>query len=197
MSHEIHKTEGFVLGSRPIREADKYFYIYTRDFGLIGAVAQGVRKLNSKLRFHLQDFNQLDLELVEGKEIWRITSATKTPCRSGDGPHYGMGELGFLGNLFRLLRRLCPGEEKNEAVFNELKNVYQFLAIENLSSEELRNFECVVVLRLLNYLGYIGAGENVSIFVTSVLDKGVLTKASARRRALIEEINKSLKETPL
>ena len=62
MSHEIHKTEGFVLGSRPIREADKYFFIYTKDFGLIGAMAKGIRKLDSKLRFHLQDFYHLDLE---------------------------------------------------------------------------------------------------------------------------------------
>ncbi len=193
--HQIHKTEGFVLGSKNLGEANKYFYIYTKDFGLIGALAQGVRKLDSKLRYHLQDFYHLELELVEGKEIWRVTSVRT--LHSASNFLRRSEETKFLGNLFRLLRRLCPGEEKNEAVFQELKNTYDFLEREDMPADELKNFECVIVLRLLNYLGYIGAGENVSIFVTSVLDKEVLAKAAEKRRSLITEINNSLKHSHL
>ncbi len=48
MSHSIYHTEGFVIASQDTGEANKYYKIYTKDFGLIGATAQGVRHLKSK-----------------------------------------------------------------------------------------------------------------------------------------------------
>ena len=74
--HHIHHTEAFVLGSSPKGEDSKLLRLYTRELGLVYAHAQAVRKLSSKLRFTLQDFSRASVDLVRGKEIWRVTTAT-------------------------------------------------------------------------------------------------------------------------
>ena len=76
--HHIYHTEGIILGSRNIGEAGKYYYIFTRDLGMIYASASGVRKMSSKLRYVLQDFAYLKIDLVQGKDFWRVTNPSKT-----------------------------------------------------------------------------------------------------------------------
>ena len=76
--HHMYHTEGIILGSRNYDEAGKYYSIFTRDLGMIQASAQGVRKMSSKLRFILQDYSYVKVDLVKGKDFWRVTSASKT-----------------------------------------------------------------------------------------------------------------------
>ena len=76
--HHIYHTEGIILGSRNYGEAGKYYSIFTRDLGMVYASAQGVRRMSSKLRFVLQDFAYLKIDLVQGKDFWRVTNASKT-----------------------------------------------------------------------------------------------------------------------
>ncbi|HFC76631.1 MAG TPA: hypothetical protein ENJ27_00135 [Candidatus Moranbacteria bacterium] len=72
--HNIYNTEGIVLSSFGVGEANKFFHIFTRELGLIQATAQSVRELKSKNRYGLQDFSVSDFSLVRGRDIWRITN---------------------------------------------------------------------------------------------------------------------------
>ena len=74
--HHIYHTEAFVLGSNQNGEDSKIITLYTKELGLVRAKAQGIRKLASKLRFTLQNFSYAKVDLVRGKEIWRITTAS-------------------------------------------------------------------------------------------------------------------------
>jgi len=62
--HHIYHTHGFILSSRNNGEANRMLMIYTREMGLIRAVAQGIRLHKSKLRFTLQDFSYVNVDLV-------------------------------------------------------------------------------------------------------------------------------------
>ena len=92
---------------------------------MITASAQGVRKMSSKLRYVLQDFAYLKIDLVQGKNIFRVTNAGKT----------GMLEqitktpetFAVFANITRLLKRLLAGVEPNEALFTDL--VYDVLML--------------------------------------------------------------------
>jgi len=195
MSHKIHHTEGFIISGSNYGEANRYLSIFTRDFGLVRASAQSVRKVSSKLRFSLQDNFYTRVDLVRGKEIWRVTNAKKF---SNFDKIYGDSNiLKFLANIFRLTKRLCHGEEQNEEFFDILTETYQFLEAENLTEGDIKNFECVTVLRILHSLGYIGEPSNVSAFVESVITRPILQEAQMSRRILIEEINRSLRESQL
>src|SRR5688572_424664 len=145
--HHIYHTEGLILGSRNFRESGKYYYVFTRDLGMIYARAQGVRKMSSKLRFILQDFAYVKIDLVQGRDFWRITSASKTNLLEQITRQPGTFRV--FANIARLLKRLLSGVEPNEALFTDLLNGLSVLEkIEN--KNDLQNAEIVIVLRILN-----------------------------------------------
>jgi len=192
--HHIYHTEGIILGSRNFGEAGKYYSIFTRDLGMISASAQGVRKMSSKLRFILQDFAHVKVDLVQGKDFWRVTSASKTNDleQISKNPE----NLAVFANISALLKRLLAGVEPNEALFIDLLNGLSILEkIEN--QEDLRNAEAVIVLRIVHNLGYIGGNNILEAFIQSPFEQEIIFRASKNRKIILSEINKALKETHL
>lgn len=192
--HHIYHTEGVILGSRNYGEAGKCFYIFTCDLGMLYASAQGVRKLSSKLRYVLQDFNYVKVDLVRGKDFWRITSASKTNMLEDIARD--SQKLGIMVNISKLLRRLLAGEDANEILFADLiKGLHVLEKTEK--REELPNVEVILVLRILNNLGYIGGAENLQSLITSPFEDELVYQVAKSKRDILAEINKALRETQL
>jgi DNA repair protein RecO len=190
-----------VIGGKDFGEANRHLLIFTEEFGLVRAAAQSIRKLESKLRYSLQDFSRAQVDLVRGREIWRVTNAKIISGKRSDLFEFLRSDLGnlkikLLGNIFTLIKRLCRGEEKNPELFENLNQIYAFLEAENISATDLRNFECVAVLRILHSLGYIG-GENFSVFVSSPIEGPMLKIAGQERAKIVSTINESLRESHL
>lgn len=181
-----------MLRSGNFGEANKYFLIFTKEFGLVRVAAQGVRHLKSKLRYGLEDYSLAQVSLVRGREIWRLTSAeNKFRVKTKE-------KAVILAGIFSLLLRLLHGEEKNERLFESVKEGMSFLGRENLSHEELANFECIIALRILSALGYIGQLGDFDQFIASpYFTPDLLSAMSELKTRAILEINKSLKETHL
>ncbi len=192
--HHIYHTEGIILSSRNFGEAGKYYSIFTRDLGLVHASAQGVRKMSSKLRFVLQDFAYLKIDLVSGKNIFRVTNAGKTNKLEQITKRPKTFEV--FANIARLLKRLLAGVEPNEALFTDLVHCLSILEkIE--TTEDLRNMEAVMVLRILNNLGYIGENESLQNLIKSPFEENLVFEVSKSRTKVLHQINKALKETHL
>jgi DNA repair protein RecO len=192
--HHIYHTEGIILGSKNYGETGKYYSIFTKDLGMVYASAQGVRKMSSKLRFVLQDFSYIKVDLVQGKDLWRITSASKTNLLEQLSKNPGTFRV--LSNVANLLKRLLAGIEPNEALFDDLLNGLSVLekAKEKMDQE---NIEAVIVLRILNNLGYIGGDETMQNLVKSPFEENLIFQVSKSRREVLHQINKALKETHL
>ncbi len=190
--HTIYTTEGFILKSASFGEANKYFFIFTKDFGLIRVAGQSVRHLKSKLRYNLEDYSFGYFSIVRGREVWRLTSAGEKIKITE------LAKLTLLTRLFSLLVRLLHGEEKNEILFTNLKTGFLFLIAENLSIDDLMNLECILALRILFNLGYLGKLNDLNLFISSeTIDNLLLNQMSLHRQQAILEINKSLLETQL
>lgn len=200
--HHIYHTEGLILGSKNSGEAGKYYYIFTRDLGMIYANASGVRKMSSKLRFILQDFAYLKIDLVQGQNIFRVTSASKTNAleQITKKPE----TLKVVTNIAHLLKRLLAGVEPNEALFVDLIASLSFL--EKISAKggpasgwekDLHNAEVVIVLRILNNLGYIGENEILKNLIRSPFEASIIFEVSKSKNQVLRQINKALKETHL
>src|SRR3989344_9675325 len=157
MSHHIYHTEGFVLRGESIGEANKYFRIFTKDFGMIGGVAQGVRLLKSKLRYSLQDYSYSKISLVRGKNTWRIVGAIKE--KNLRDSLDDSDKFYVLAKAFSLLNRLVRGEEKNESLFDHIFSACEFLEKEDVNDFYLKNFERVLAMRILRSLGYLGESK--------------------------------------
>lgn len=197
MSHHIYHTEGFVLSGHSVGEANKYFWIFTRDFGMVGAMAQGIRLLQSKLRYSLQDYSYSRISLVRGKNVWRIVGAIKE--NSVHNPlNDSRDKFELLAKTFSLLQRLVRGEEKNEALFNHIFSVSEFLKKENLDETLLRNCEYLLIIRILHSLGYMAEPDSFKDFLSSSLwTKELVSKMSPLGRDAVSQINKALKETQM
>ena len=198
--HHIHHTEGIILGSRNYGETGRYYSVFTRDLGMIHASAQGVRKIASKLRFVLQDFTYVKIDLVQGKDFWRVTSASKTNKLEQLSKNSGTFEVFF--NIANLLKRLLAGIEPNKALFIDLINGLSIL--EKIEEKDparrlgdLRNTEAIIILRILNNLGYIGRNEILQNFVQSPFEENLIFEFSKSRPQVLYQINKALKETHL
>lgn len=181
------------MGSRNFGEAGRYFYIFTRDLGLVYASAQGVRKLSSKLRYTLQDFAYINVDLVRGKDFWRITTASRV--NKLENLSKNMEVLKVFVNTARLLKRLLAGEDKNEELFTDLVRGLEVL--EQAHKEELRHIEVLLVLRILYHLGYIGGENDLSDCLLSPLAGDLVFKVSAKRKNILREINQALRQTHL
>ena len=192
--HHIYHTEGIILGSRNFGETGRYYYIFTRDLGMITASAQGVRKMASKLRHVLQDFSYLKIDLVQGKNIFRVTNALKTNAleKITKMPE----NFKVFANIANLLKRLLAGVEPNQSLFADLLNGLSVLEKAE-TKENLLNIEAVIVLRILNNLGYIGDNDIIKDFIRSPFEENLMFEASKHRAKVLHQINKALKETHL
>ena len=191
--HHIYHTEGIILDSGNFGETGKYYSVFTRDFGMIYASARGVRKMSSKLRFVLQDFSYLKIDLVKGRDFWRITNASKTNKLER---LFKPEVFPVFVNISKLLKRLLAGEDSNRNLFVDLLNGLSILE-KSKTKDELRNVEAVIVLRVLNNLGYIGDNEILKDFIKSPFEKDLIFRVSKNRSKILYQINKALKETHL
>lgn len=70
-----YKTKAIVLKSYNLGEADKILKLFSKDNGLIDAVAKGARKIKSRFGGRLELFNFVELELSRGRNLDIINQA--------------------------------------------------------------------------------------------------------------------------
>ncbi len=70
-----HHTEAIVVRSEPSGEANKRIWLFTREFGLVIAMVQGVRKPAAKLQSNITDYSVIAADLIRGKNTWRLISS--------------------------------------------------------------------------------------------------------------------------
>src|SRR3989338_2786561 len=67
-----YKATGFIISKRFSREHDRIFTIYTKEYGKIEALAQGVLKLESKLAGNLELLSKASLLIARGRVFDRV-----------------------------------------------------------------------------------------------------------------------------
>lgn len=169
MAYRVYQTEGIVLGKKDFGEAERMFYIFTEKFGMVKAIARGVRYIKSKLRPNLDLFFYDNFSLIMAKDIWKITDATEIAnIKNSEG-------LKIFAKIANFLTRMIKGEEKNDFIWQEIKNLFFCLKSDN---RNLKDLEISFLARLLNNLGY-------------------LPEIPSSRKSLISAINKAVKESML
>ncbi len=193
--HPIYHTEALILSAHPKGEANMVYGLLTKDMGLVYAVAQGVRLEKSKLRYSLQNFSYIKVDLVQGKEVWRITSATAinayaTIYKSTKG-------IQFLSNVSKLLRRLMQGEVFHPEVLADTVTALSFLNEEEATPEVYHATELTLVLRILKELGYISDSTIVAPYVTETFNPSAINFKNLEKKTIAFEINRALRESQL
>ncbi len=193
--HHIHHTHAIILGSKDLGESNKTLYLYTRELGLISARVQSVRKESSKLRYALQDYSYAEVDLVRGREVWRVTTAVAK--ESFLYTYRDLKAFTTIRHISSLVIRLCTGEERNEKIFEDLLLGLRFYNKENLTDEDKQKTELALVLRILHHLGYIGETEKFASILEDVFDPSREVYQKLEKKTILFEINRALKESHL
>ncbi|MCX6754072.1 MAG: DNA repair protein RecO [Candidatus Nomurabacteria bacterium] len=193
--HHIYHTNGFILNSHNKGEANKMLTIYTREMGLVRAMVQGVRLHKSKLRFSMQDFSYAKIDLVRGKDIWRVTTASNIstfPFARKSRP-----SLLIIARISKLLERLCDGEESNEKIFDDFIQALYLLDNTDIEPSSREALELHLVLRIMDSLGYIGESADLLSYLGCPINLYKTNLLLKEKQSIISHINKALNESQL
>ena len=188
MSYQIYTTDAIVCGSWERGEHDRYLLLFTRDVGMVVARAAGVRGVRSKLRYALQDFSQVRISLVRGKQSWRVTGVEPDENLYFAAPSRE-GRAAMLRGI-RLLRRLIHGEDIHVELFRVTIDGLLYLITLELPD---KNAETLFALRILYQLGYIDSGDTYRFAIDAhsleeaVIELGENTQAVDHLNRKVEE----------
>lgn len=151
MSIEKHTTEAFILKEYERGENDFVYKVWTKDFGIIFVLAKSIRKINAKLRMNSKKNEFLNITLVKGKDIWRLT-----------GVDYGLGiyieenetliKIKYL--IGEIINRFLEENKSYKKLFERLKSIYLDTNFQKL---EIKKIQLLIYYIVLVDTGYADA----------------------------------------
>ncbi len=192
-----HTTPAFVLNILPSGEKNNFITLFTCEFGMIKAKAQSVRILDSKLRYALQEYSYVDVSLVKGKDIWRITNALPIYNIYYELKH--REEIFMLiARILSLLRRLVPEEGCESLIFKDVEIICRSVQTLEYSKKSLETLEWLFILRMLAFLGYVHRDGFVNMCEDEIeWTNEYLDDVSMYKEKAIYAINKALEASHL
>ncbi|MEN9552055.1 MAG: hypothetical protein RI935_432 [Candidatus Parcubacteria bacterium] len=141
MAIEKYTTDSFVIESYDQGEHDKAFKLFTREFGLIIAIAKGIRKLESKLRAHIRPRQLSRVTLVRGKEVWRVVGGEEI-----------LMESTLHDTITSLINRFIKGQGPSRRLYDQM-----YALLEASASYDEETTRLLIHYVMLVELGYADA----------------------------------------
>lgn len=189
--HTIHHCKAFILKSTDSGEANKMIWLFTKDFGLVVAKVQGVKKDGAKLRAHLLDYTLVDVDLVKGRDVWRLISA-KVDVNPFSGKYDAKRARSYIRAL-GLVNRFCIEEGEEPELFDHLEKVLQTLKV---PSKNDQFFDAIVLWKVLVILGYLEVEESMKeLFSQNLLDISDSPKSILKK--IIKDVTDAINRTHL
>ena len=150
MSH-YYQTHAITLHRRDIRENDRLLSFYTQDHGKIQAMVSGAKKIKSRLSGHLEPFAVVELGVVRGAKINKVTSAQCIFRYSRLMEN--IDKMMCAGFCLRFLNKMVHVGVPDKKIFTLLVS-----ALEAINTEEpeydVKIFNAVFTLKAMSLLGY-------------------------------------------
>lgn len=143
-------TLALIIGRRNYREADRLLTIFTEKSGKMVVRAKGVRLSKSKRRGHIELFNTIKAQIIEGRGFPVLAQTELIEDRSSIKSDLKLLRIAY--HLAELVARLTPDNEKHGEVFELLNRALSSINLKTWDKEEYLSgkFE----EKLLHLLGY-------------------------------------------
>ncbi|SMC94053.1 DNA repair protein RecO [Sporomusa malonica] len=124
-----YQTEAILLAARDWSDADRVVTLFSREYGIVTAMAYGARKPKSKLGGSLQPFSHLSLAMATGKGMDAIKQCeVQTSFRK---IKEDLTRLAYANFIAELTTGLWPERQSEPEVFDSLLSVLNLIAIRN------------------------------------------------------------------
>jgi len=140
----------FVLSRRDFKESDQMISLFTAEKGKIEVLAKGVKKVIAKNSAFLEPFFLIEAEIVEGKEFFRLTTAT--PIESFKEIRADWQKSLMSGYAAEVLSRLLPNNQPENKIF---KLFFSFLKFLTQTKEINKIFGAAFIWKVFALQGYL------------------------------------------
>jgi DNA repair protein RecO (recombination protein O) len=146
--NRLFRTEGIVLRSIKLNEADKIVIIYSSDYGKIRGIAKGVRKTKSQFGSSMENLTIVKLLLFKGKSIniisqSEIINSFFSQCKD-------LFRYGLAIHCSEIIDKLSVEEDPNIKLYNLFKNLLLLLRDDHNPILLVESFKW----KLVTLLGY-------------------------------------------
>lgn len=189
MSHHIYRTEAIVLAARPYKEAHILATFLTREMGIIRAVVTSGRKESSRLRYGIQPLSQIELSMVRGKLLWRVTGVQVVlQWQSILERKTDREKMRRIGSL---IEALVVEEDASVSLYTAFTEGMRCIAEE--PEETIRSLrELYMVRYFLGELGYMEKDSTSIHAITSAIPKETIDLMMKEKATLVGKINHAI-----
>lgn len=154
-----------------VRDADRFFTIYTKELGKISVYAKGVRTVKSKRSGQLDLFSHIRFEVYENHDHLTLTSVELLDAHAS-----GKTTLGNISRLFQigeLIEALTPEHDPHPAIYELLVT-----ALANLSRFETPEYLFRFKKKLLKIMGY--GDRDLSMTATDTYIESLMSRPPSK-----------------
>ena len=165
---KVFSSLAVIIGRKNYGEADRILTIFTEKNGKMVIRAKGVRLGHSKRRGHIELFNTIKAQIIDGRGFPILAQTELIEDRSSIKSNIKLLRIAY--HLTELVSRLTPEHEKHGEVFDLLNRAFSSINLKTWDREEYlsEKFE----EKLLHLLGY-GAppdGNSWHEYIESITD---------------------------
>lgn len=143
------RASAVVLRHADWGEADRILTLYTREQGIVRALAKGARKVTSRKAGHLQPFTHITIQLAKGRDLLIVTQVET--INAFLPLHDDLTKTSYAAYVIELLLRFSYEEEiGNPTIFKLLTETLDRIEKESDSWLAIRYYE----MRLLDSVGF-------------------------------------------
>lgn len=145
------KTEAIILKSSDLNETGRILIVYSKKLGKISIRAIGVKKVESKLRPHIEPISYVQMILVEGKNSLILKDAILIDQFLNI--KHDLEKMKIAKELVDLIDEAIAGQEQDEDVWKLILGTFKNLNnVENVGNvgDVINKFE----KKLIQLLGY-------------------------------------------
>ncbi len=146
------ETEGLVLRSYNLAEADRIVVFFTREQGIVRGVAKGARRLKSRFGGMLEPFTTVQLTYFQKEERELVSVEQLELLESRFDKAADPGYLHTLSYLAELLIAVVPPHDPNERMYRMAKACLEAGPVDSTGRAALRLYFELWILRLGGYL---------------------------------------------
>jgi len=147
-----YRTYGIFLKKNDQGEADRFFVVYTKDFGKLELLGKGIRKIKSKLKGAADLFYLSEIEFIQGKTHKTLTDAVLIDNFKELREDLRKWYVGL--KISEDVDGLLYKEEKDLRVWNLILESFKKLKKASLKKNLILKIYYYFFWRLISYLGY-------------------------------------------
>lgn len=152
-----YSTVGYIIDKEDVRECDRMFTLYTKEYGKMTVFAQGVRKITSKLCGNLEPISRVSLIVARGRSLDRITGVEMLdrflPIKEQ------LGKCSTAHYFFEVVCHLVKDGQQDDKLYELIGDF--FTALHGVQVSKAGLVGSAALVRLSGILGYQGRSKGI------------------------------------